>query len=41
VRRYAQISCTNTDDAHDAMRETLWIISRRMIGKSEDPAAKL
>lgn len=30
VRRYAEFSCINTDDAHDAMQETLWIISRRI-----------
>jgi len=30
VRRYAQSACINTDDAHDAMQETLWIISRRI-----------
>jgi len=30
LRRYAEFSCINTDDAHDAMQETLWIISRRI-----------
>lgn len=30
VRRYAEFSCINVDDAHDAMQETLWIIARRI-----------
>jgi RNA polymerase sigma factor (sigma-70 family) len=30
VRRYAEFACINTDDAQDAMQETLWIVSRRI-----------
>ncbi len=30
LRRYAQYSCSTTEDANDAVQETLWIISRRI-----------
>ncbi len=30
LRRYAQYSCGTTENAHDAVQETLWIISRRI-----------
>lgn len=30
LRRYAQSSCSTTEDAQDAVQETLWILSRRI-----------
>jgi len=30
LRRYAQRSCSTTEDVNDAVQETLWIISRRI-----------